>query len=183
MLGARESCTREAAADGRDHCPFVQHPGEPGHVALAAEAVLGARSHWGAHRHAEPLRKRPANARYGGEAVRREAAAGRRILVRPLLSASIRYRLGVWDMDVGNDLKHQIKQQTIWCSRDARTPRTGTVPSRPRLVPAPAPGGPHPRPWIARQEVPAPVSARRREDSPRRPPRRRPARPRSPASR
>ena len=33
-------------------------------------------------------------------------AAGRRILVRPLPSASIRYRLGVWDMDVGNDLKY-----------------------------------------------------------------------------
>ena len=107
---------------GRENSPFVQHPGEPGHVAVAAEAVLGARSHWSAHRHAEPLRKRPANARYGGEAVRREAAAGRRILVRPLPSISIRYRLGVWDMDVGSDLKNKIKQQAIWCSRDARIP-------------------------------------------------------------
>ncbi len=32
------------------------------------------------------------------------SAVGRRILARPLLSISIRYRLGVWDMTVGKDL-------------------------------------------------------------------------------
>ena len=53
-----------------------------------------------------------------------EKAAGRRILVRPLPSASIRYRLGVWDMDVGNDLKNKIKQRIIWLSWDESAPRT-----------------------------------------------------------
>ena len=51
------------------------------------------------------------------------SAAGRRILARPLLSISIRYRLGVWDMNVGKDLLHQLKQCVILHSRDARAPR------------------------------------------------------------
>ena len=41
------------------------------------------------------------------------SAVGRRILTRPLLSISIRYRLGVWDMNVGKDLLHQLKQYVI----------------------------------------------------------------------
>ncbi len=41
------------------------------------------------------------------------SAVGRRILARPRLSISIRYRLGVWDMNVGKDLLHQLKQYVI----------------------------------------------------------------------
>ena len=115
---------------GRQAFPMVWDYAEPNFLGECQKfrVWISARTHGNTHTQAEPPRKRPAYGRRGGGAVRREAAAGRRILVRPLPSASIRYRLGVWDMDVGNDLKNQIKQQIIWCSRDVRVLKTGVAP-------------------------------------------------------
>ena len=65
--------------------------------------------------------------RAGG--VGREAGVGRRILVRPLPSASIRYRLGVWDMDAGNDSYHprfRCRPAFRPCRSSCGAPRRGS---------------------------------------------------------